>query len=70
MHLELKAVYCGNCRLKNYRFIVAGVWCMPVGKRLSPVAQAFVDFIREERSVISAIAKRFDVTDKLMLNEM
>ncbi len=38
-------------------------WCLvhARGKRLSPVAEAFVNFIRTERSVISQIAKRFDV---------
>mgnify|MGYP001772775502 FL=1 len=36
-------------------------WCVvhPRGKRLSPVAQAFFTFIREERSQISALAMRF-----------
>lgn len=36
-------------------------WCLvhPRGKRLSPVAQAFFTFIREERSQISALAMRF-----------
>ncbi|MCQ4259941.1 LysR family transcriptional regulator [Pseudomonas stutzeri] len=37
-------------------------WCVvhPRGKRLSPVAQAFFAFIREERAQISALAARFD----------
>jgi len=37
-------------------------WCVvhPRGKRLSPVAQAFFSFIREERAQISALAARFD----------
>ncbi|MFC3609385.1 LysR family transcriptional regulator [Stutzerimonas tarimensis] len=36
-------------------------WCVvyPRGKRLSPVAQAFLAFIREERSQINALAVRF-----------
>lgn len=36
-------------------------WCVvhPRGKRLSPVAQAFFAFIREERAQISALAGRF-----------
>ena len=36
-------------------------WCLvhPRGKRLSPVAQAFNDFIRVERGEISALAMRF-----------
>lgn len=36
-------------------------WCLvhPRGKRLSPVAQAFFTFIREERSQISALAMHF-----------
>ena len=36
-------------------------WCVvhARGKRLSPVAQAFLNFIREERGVISQIGKRF-----------
>jgi hypothetical protein len=38
-------------------------WCLvhARGKRLSPVAQAFVNFIRTERDIISQIAKRFEV---------
>jgi len=37
-------------------------WCVvhPRTKRLSPVAQAFFAFIREERAQISALAARFD----------
>jgi len=36
-------------------------WCVvhPRGKRLSPVAQAFFAFLREERAQISALAERF-----------
>lgn len=36
-------------------------WCLvhARGKRLSPVAQAFVAFIREERALISQLAERF-----------
>ena len=36
-------------------------WCLvhARGKRLSPVAQAFVGFIREERALISQLAERF-----------
>ncbi len=38
-------------------------WCLvhPRGKRLLPVAEAFIQFVRTERSVISQIAKRFEV---------
>ena len=38
-------------------------WCLvhARGKRLSPVAQAFVNFIRTERDIISQIARRFEV---------
>ncbi|QUN07681.1 LysR family transcriptional regulator [Shewanella yunxiaonensis] len=38
-------------------------WCLvhPRGKKLSPVAQALEDFIREERQVIRAIAEKFGV---------
>lgn len=38
-------------------------WCLvhPRGKRLLPVAEAFIQFIRTERSVITQIAKRFEV---------
>ena len=36
-------------------------WCAvhARGKRLSPVAQAFLDFIRTERAQISALSERF-----------
>ena len=36
-------------------------WCVvhARGKRLSPVAQAFLDFIRTERAQISALSERF-----------
>ena len=36
-------------------------WCVvhARGKRLSPVAQAFLNFMREERQLISQISKRF-----------
>lgn len=39
-------------------------WCLvhARGKRLSPVAQAFVAFIREERALISQLAERFSPT--------
>jgi hypothetical protein len=30
------------------------------GKRLSPVAQAFISYIREERAQISTLSQRFD----------
>lgn len=38
-------------------------WCLvhPRSKRLSPVAQALEDFIREERQIISFIARKFEV---------
>jgi len=38
-------------------------WCLvhPRGKRLSPVAQALEDFIREERQIITFIARKFEV---------
>jgi Transcriptional regulator len=41
-------------------------WCLvhARGKRLSPVMEAFIQFIRTERSVISQIAKRFEVESK------
>ncbi len=37
-------------------------WCVvhPRGKRLTPVAEAFFAFIREERLLIAAIAERFE----------
>ena len=36
-------------------------WCVvhTTGKRLSPVAQAFLNFIREERLQINTLAERF-----------
>ena len=36
-------------------------WCIvhPRGKRLSPVAQAFIAFIRSERALIDELARRF-----------
>ena len=36
-------------------------WCVvhPRGKRLSPVAQAFVEFIRSERALIAELGERF-----------
>jgi len=36
-------------------------WCLlhPRGKYLSPVAQAFFAFVRDQRSLINALAKRF-----------
>jgi DNA-binding transcriptional LysR family regulator len=62
VHLELKAGVLRELPVKELPLYRS--WCLvhARGKRLSPVAQAFVDFIREERSVISAIAKRFEVT--------
>ena len=62
VHLELKAGVLRELPVKELPLYRS--WCLvhARGKRLSPVAQAFVDFIREERAVISAIAKRFDVT--------
>ena len=61
VHLELKAGVLRELPVKELPLYRS--WCLvhARGKRLSPVAQAFVDFIRVERSVISAIAKRFDV---------
>lgn len=40
-------------------------WCAVNlrGRRLSPVAQAFLDFIRSERELIAGLARRFDATD-------
>lgn len=37
-------------------------WCLvhPRSKHLSPVAQAFFAFVREQRSLINALAERFD----------
>nr|WP_321239192.1 LysR family transcriptional regulator [uncultured Tolumonas sp.] len=62
VHLELKAGVLRELPVKELPLYRS--WCLvhARGKRLSPVAQAFVDFIREERGVISAIAKRFEVT--------
>ena len=39
-------------------------WCVvhPRGKRLSPIAQAFIDFIRSERALIDELAQRFSGT--------
>jgi DNA-binding transcriptional LysR family regulator len=36
-------------------------WCLvhPRGKYLSPVAQAFFAFVRDQRSLINALAERF-----------
>lgn len=61
VHLELKAGVL--CELPIKELPLYRSWCLvhARGKRLSPVAQAFIAFIREERSVISAIAKRFEV---------
>lgn len=41
-------------------------WCIlhPRGKRLSPVAQAFLAFVRQERQQINALAARFSETAK------
>ncbi len=40
-------------------------WCAVNlrGRRLSPVAQAFLGFIRSERELIAGLARRFDATD-------
>ena len=40
-------------------------WCVvhPRGKHLSPVAQAFRDFIRQERVQIAALERRFGMSD-------
>ena len=40
-------------------------WCVvhPRGKHLSPVAQAFRDFIRQERAQIAALERRFGMSD-------
>ena len=59
VHLELA---CGLLReLPIAELPLYRSWCVvhPRGKRLSPVAQAFFAFIREERAQISALATRF-----------
>lgn len=49
------------CELPVLELPLYRSWCVvhPRAKRLSPVAQAFIAFIREERAQISALATRF-----------
>ncbi len=57
--LELSS---GNlCELPVQELPLYRSWCAvhPRGKRLSPVAQAFITFIRSERALIEQLAQRF-----------
>ncbi len=59
VHLELAS---GRlCELPVVELPLYRSWCVvhSRGKRLSPVAQAFFAFLREERAQISALAERF-----------
>lgn len=58
VHRELKAGVL--CELSVQELPLCRSWCVvhPRSKRLSPVAQAFFNFIREERSRIAALAER------------
>lgn len=62
-HAVRRELACGALReLPVNELPLLRSWCLvhPRSKHLSPVAQAFFAFVREQRSLINALAERFD----------